>query len=106
MEQAKKSAFAAEYIRGIRPIIRVWNYSQLASISAFSIDLKIIQLNTVYMGILEQIKSLQLAPEFEFESKFKPQQPSGNNSQSLIKGFDCKLNGQTCGAVLRHGLGG
>ena len=55
--------------------MKVGNNSSLASISASSTVRKEFELHTVYSGILEQIKQLQLigqAAKFKFESKFKP----------------------------------
>ena len=54
--------------------MKVGNNSSLASISASSTVRKEFELHTVYSGILEQIKQLQLigqAAKFKFESKFK-----------------------------------
>ena len=50
---------------------RVGNHPVLASIEVSSMDLKELKVCTVYSGISEQIKPLQLVGQ-EAESKFKP----------------------------------
>ena len=76
---------------------RVGNHPVLASIEVSSMDLKELKVCTVYSGISEQIKPLQLVGQ-EAESKFKPPCLSfGNHALRLfpkrIEGLDCKING-------------
>ena len=60
----------------LQPADRGWNQLKLSSIAPFSMDLKRIQTpHTLYSGISEQVKPLQLfgqAAELKFESKFEP----------------------------------
>ena len=92
--------------------MRVGIDSQLYSISAFSTDLQEFKLHKDYSGISKwtnlynpifRRKSSSLSPSLS------PCRPCGNHSRRLlqktIEGLDCKINGRTLGAALRHSFG-
>ena len=77
-------------------------------VPAFSTDLKEFKLHTVYSGISEHLKPLQLVgqvAEFKFEPKFEPLPVIWQLLKAIpegIEGFDCRINGQALGAALRR----